>query len=163
LLYNSRKKSPYDFISQRDWPSRLVWAKENDGSFIFVVSPDSSRPESEGVIRGKNPGAMRIKRKNHKEIVVTYVIHPDAGGQIPRFVMNLGLGSSLATTTRIQEHFQALRGLDEWDADDGRAVGEIMCVKTKAEKHHEKGESKQGARMRELFRKHKGLEEIAEK
>ena len=106
---------------------------------------------------------MRIKSKNHKEIVVTYVIHPDAGGQIPRFVMNLGLGSSLATTTRIQEHFQALRGLDEWDADDGRAVGEIMCVKTKAEKHHEKGESKQGARMRELFRKHKGLEEIAEK
>jgi len=94
---------------------------------------------------------------------VTYVIHPDVGGQIPRFVMNWGLGGSLATTTHIQEYFQALTELEKWDADDGRAVGGSMCVTTKAEKHHEKGESKVGARMGELFRKHKGLEEIAEK
>ena len=49
-----------------------------------------------------------------------------------------------------------------WDTDDGRVVGEIMCTKTEAEEQHGE-ESNVGARMRELFLKHRGLREIGEK
>ena len=45
----------------------------------------------------------------------------------------------------------------------GKAVGEVMVVKTEAEKHRGKGETKVDARMRELFKKYEGLEEISAK
>ena len=165
LLYYSRKKSPFEFIKDRDFLARAVWRRKEDGSLIFVASSESSpnRPEAERVVRAKNPNAMSIKRKNDQETIVEYVIHPDAGGHIPSFLMNRGLGKSLSTVTAIQEYFQALRGLEEWDTDDARAAGEAMCIKTKAEKHHEKGESKVGARVRELFKKQKGLNQIGRK
>jgi len=74
--------------------------------------------------------------------------------------MNRYIGSNLRRVTDIQEYFQELRGLEEWDADDARAVGEVMCIKTKAEKHHERGENKQSARIWELFKKHLSLSDI---
>ena len=103
---------------------------------------------------------MRINRKIDKDTTLEYVIHPDAGGSIPSFVANRWMSKSVAKVTEIQEYFQALRGLEEWDADDARAVGEGMCIKTKAEKHPEKGENQQNARLRVLFKKHSSLSEI---
>jgi hypothetical protein len=77
--------------------------------------------------------------------------------------MNKIMISNLTLTYKVQLYFQALRGLEQWDADDGKAVGEIMVVKTKAEKHHNHGETKVGARMRVLFEKDKGLNDIITK
>jgi len=147
-------------IRDREVLARCVWKKESDG-FVLVTSPEESdaRPITDGVVRGKYPSAMRIKRKNDKETTLNFVNHPDAGGRVPSFLMSRYLGSSLALVTGIQEYFQALRRLEEWDADDGRCVGELLCIMTKAEK----GESKKAARIRELFKKHLGLREIAEK
>ena len=162
--YYSKKKSPYDFIADRDWPARHVWTKSGTG-FLYVVSPEAgpNRPVPHRVVRGKNPGAMRIKRKNDNDTIIDYIIHPDAGGQIPAFLMNRGLGRSLSTITDIQEHFQEMRSLSEWDENDGRCVGEVMCIKSKAEKHGGKGESKIQRRVAELWRKHKALQEVGDK
>ena len=38
-----------------------------------------------------------------------------------------------------------------------------MCIKTAAEKHHEKGKIKQSARMGELFSKYRGLSDTGRK
>jgi len=151
-------------IADRDFLGRGGWKKGSEG-FVYVTNPEESeaRPITDSVVRGKYPSAMKIKRKNDKETTLEYVIHPDAGGSVPSWLMNRYLGSNLSYVTEIQEYFQALRGLEEWDADDARAVGEVMCIKTKAEKHHEKGESKVGARVRELFKKQKALKQIGRK
>jgi len=106
---------------------------------------------------------MRIHRKNEKATKLEYTIHSNFGGDVPSFLTNQYTASNLSYVTEIQEYFQALRGLEEWDADDARAVGEAMCIKTKAEKHSEKGENRQSARMRGLFKKHKGLGDIRRK
>ena len=70
---------------------------------------------------------------------------------------------SLSTITDFQEHFQEVRRLNEWDENDGRCVGEVMCIKSKAEKRGRKGESKEARRMAELFRQHKALQEVGDK
>jgi len=162
LVYN-KKRSP-KIVADRDFLARFLWKKEGDG-FVYVTSPEESyaRPMTDGVVRGKYPSAMRIKGKNDRETTLEYVIHPDAGGSLPSWLASRYLGSNLSYVTEIQEYFQALRGLEEWDADDARAAGEVMCIKTKAEKHPEKGENKQSARMRELFKKHQALGEIGRK
>jgi len=148
-------------IADREFLGRDVWKKGGEG-FVYVTTPEESeaRPITDSVVRGKYPSAMKIKRKNDMETTLEYVIHPDAGGSLPSFIMNRYLGSNLSYVTEIQEYFQALRGLEEWDADDVRAVGEVMCIKTKAEKHPE---NKQSARMRELFKKQTALREIGER
>jgi len=162
LMYN-KKRSP-KIIADRDFLHRAVWKKEGEG-FVFVTSPEESdaKPITDGVVRGKYPSAMKIKRKNDKETTLEYVIRPDAGGSLPSFIMNRYLGSNLGRATEIQEFFLALRGVEEWDADDARAVGEVMCIKTAAEKHPKKGENKQSARMRVLVNQFKGLKEVAYK
>jgi len=155
-----KKRTP-KIILDRDFLGRCVWKKEGEG-FVLVTSPEESeaRPITGSVVRGKYWSALKIKRKNDKETTLEYVINQDAGGSLPGWLMSRYTGSNLAFVTEIQEYFQALRGLEEWDADDARAVGEVMCIKTKAEKHSEKGENKQSARMRVLFKKHLSLCEI---
>jgi len=159
LVYN-KKRTP-KIVHDRDFLGRFVWKKEGDG-FVLVTSPEESyaRPITDGVVRGKYPSAMRIKRKNDKETTLEYVIHPDAGGHLIGWLMDRYLDSNLGRVTEIQEYFEAQRGVEEWDADDAKAVGEVMYVKTKTEKHPEKGENKQSARMRELFKRYRGLGEI---
>jgi len=159
LVYN-KKRTPTS-IADRDFLGRAVWKKEGDG-FILVTSPEESeaRPIKDGVVRGSYRSALRINRKGEMETTVEYALHPDAGGHLKGWLMNRYLGSILGKVTEIQEYFQALRVLEEWDAEDTRAVGEVMSIKTKAERHPENGENKQSARMRELFKKHLALSEI---
>ena len=184
LVYN-KKRTP-KIISDRDFLGRVVWKKEGEG-FVLVTSPEErgrrvqsshsrvrralsgkrsalSKSQEKRVVQGSYPSVMRIKRKNDKDTTLEYVIHPDAGGSLPSFIMNRYLGSNLGRLTEIQEFFQAPRGLEEWDADDARAVGEVMCIKiNKAEKYPEKGENKQSARMRVLVNQFKGLKEVSDK
>ena len=163
LVYQM-KRTPA-IIADRDFLGFYLWKKEGDG-FIFVTSPQESdaRPITDGVVRGKFLSVMRFKRKNDQETTVDYVIHPDFGGPGGfAYFMNLYTASNLSYVTAIQEYFQELRGLEEWDANDARAVGEVLCIKTRAEKHNEKGESKVRARVRELFKKQKALKQIGRK
>jgi hypothetical protein len=106
---------------------------------------------------------MKITRLNDRESEIEYIIHPDSGGTVPTWVMNHYMGINLSYVSEIKEYFQALLELEQWDAGDGKAVGETMMVKTKAEQQHEKGETKTGARMRTMFRKYKGLSKIGKK
>jgi hypothetical protein len=103
---------------------------------------------------------MRITRLKEDEATLEYVIHPDPGGALPTWLVNSWMGSSLAWVAEIQEHFQSLRRLEQWDEGDCKSVGEIVMVKKNEEKRREKGETKVEARMRHLFKKYKGLEEI---
>ena len=160
LLVYKKKRTP-KIVNDRDFQGRVVWKKEGDG-FVFVTSPEErdARPIADGVMRGKFPSAMKIKRKNGKESTFEYVFQIDFGGSLPAWLTNSYMSSTAGAVTEIQEYFQALKRLEEWDADDARAAGEVMCIKTKAEKHPEKGENRQSARMRELFSKYRGLGEI---
>jgi hypothetical protein len=71
--------------------------------------------------------------------------------------------SRLSQVTDIQVFHLGLRGLEEWDAMDGEAIGEVLVTKSDAEKHHRKGETEVEARVRVMMEKHKGLKELEEK
>jgi len=159
LVYN-KKRTP-KIISNRDFLGRVVWKAKGQG-FVLVTSPreNALRPITDSAERGKHPSAMRIERKNDRETVIELVFQINFGGRLPTWLTNSYVGATAGAVTEIQEYFQELRGLEEWDADDARAVGQVMCIKTNAEKHPEKGESKKGARVRELFMKQKALKEI---
>jgi hypothetical protein len=65
--------------------------------------------------------------------------------------------------TEIQEYFQSLRRLEDWDEEDGTIIGTIFLNETVAEKHPDHGESRAGARMRELFGSHLALKQLSGK
>jgi hypothetical protein len=92
-----------------------------------------------------------------------YVQQPDVGGSLPTWLIHRQMGSTLAWVTTIQQHFVSLRRLEEWDAKDGEAVGEVLVMKTDAEKHHGKGETKVEARVRAMMKTQQGLRELGEK
>jgi hypothetical protein len=53
--------------------------------------------------------------------------------------------------------------LENWGKEDGEATAEVLMVKTDAEKHHRKGETRAEARVRAMMATHKGLRELGEK
>ena len=156
-------------LADRDGLMRLVWKETGENCFLVVASPAESarRPPTASALRMQLFYAMKIARKNDRETTIDYVIHPNVGGVVQgvmkKVIFARFLRRSLGHTTDIQQYFQEQRGLEDWDADDGRAVGEVMCVATREERRRENRESKVGARMRELIKKQKGLGEIAEK
>jgi hypothetical protein len=73
------------------------------------------------------------------------------------------VSSQLTAVTLAQEHFLSLRSLGELDEEDGKAVGNVMLNRTRAEMNPGKGETRVEARVRAAMEKQKGLKELAEK
>jgi hypothetical protein len=159
------KKKPVGRFDSRSFLSRCIWKALDGGGFVLVTSPEETqrRPPEGGVVRATYPSTLKIKPLGSDSSRLEYVIHPDAGGAAPSWAMNLVIGKSLARVIQAQEYFQAGRGLVEWMEEDGRCTGEFCLMKTKAEKHHGKGETKIEARVRAMMENHKGLKELGKK
>ena len=73
---------------------------------------------------------------------------------------------ALSITYKAQDFFQCQRTLGRYDSEDGVPLGEAMMIKSKAEGAL-RGEKKKrewaAVRLRELFAKHKGLDELGRK
>jgi len=123
MLVYIKKRTP-KIIADRDFLGRGVWKKEGDG-FVYVTSPEESdaRPIMDNVVRGKYPSVMRIKRKNSKETIISHVFQIDFGGSLPMWLTNSYVGGKAGDVTEIQEYFQALRKMEDYDSDDGKALG----------------------------------------
>ena len=154
LTYN-KKRTP-KIVADRDFMGRGLWKKEGEG-FIIVTSPEESdsRPITDGVARGKYQSAMRIKRKNDKETTIEYVLQIDFGGSLPTWLTNWYVGSSAGYVTEVQEFFQELRKMADYDADDGKALGVRLM--------HPGGEKgkKPWRKVREIVDKHRGLDKLS--
>jgi hypothetical protein len=129
---------------------------------VSVPELSDAHPLTSDVVRAGFPSMMKMTSRGTGWTELEYVVQPDFGGSLPLWLTRSGLGSALAYVTEIQAHFLSLRRLDQWDEEDGRAVGEILVVKTDAEKYREKGETLVEARVRGLMEKHKGLRELGE-
>ncbi|GMI24475.1 hypothetical protein TeGR_g1808 [Tetraparma gracilis] len=151
-------------LSGRDFLNRQIWRKLSDSSFVIVAASIESKdhPLLTDVVRGRFPLAMRL-RGNADGTTIENVIQIDFGGRAPALVTNLYMKSRLSQVTDIQVFHLGLRGLEEWDAMDGEAIGEVLVTKSDAEKHHRKGETEVEARVRVMMEKHKGLKELGEK
>jgi hypothetical protein len=160
-VYGRYKSS---LIRGRDFLNRQIWRTTSADGFFVVATPMESDDHAAlpNVVRGRFPLAMKLR--GHGGMTdVEYVIQIDFGGQVPSFVTNLYMKSSLAYVTAVQVHFQALRRLVEFDEEDGKAVGEVLVTKTDAEQHHGKGETRMEARVGVIMENHKGLKELREK
>jgi len=90
-----------------------------------------------------------------KETIIEYVIHPDAGGSVPSWLANSWMGSSLSRVTAIQEYFQELRKMEDYDADDGKALGVRLM-----HPGEEKGK-KPWQKVRDAVEKHRSLKKLS--
>jgi len=97
---------------------------------------------------------MRLKRKNNKETTVEYVFQIDFGGLLPAWLTNSYMSANAGYVTEIQEYFQELRRLVDYDAEDGRALGVRLM--------HPGGEKgkKPWRKVRAVVGRHKGLTEL---
>jgi hypothetical protein len=163
LVYT--RKETFKIVDDRDFCGRCIWKKISDSIFLLVCSPEkvNPRPTVLGTARGKICFAMRMTRMNENKTKLEYAQSIDFGGAIPLWIANTYVGANLAFVQEIQEYFQALRGLELWDEEDGKAIGELAVIRSEAENHREKGETNMDARLRELFKKQKGLKEIGMK
>jgi len=155
-------KVRHKLIHDREFLSRFIWRRDGmRDSYALVSRPAVSerRPVSSALARAQYPSAMKIKKKSETETIIEYVIHPGGGGKLPAFVLNRTLKSSLCRLTDIREYFQELKGLEEWEGEDGRCVGEAMCTPTKAEMHNGGVDT----RMHAMFDRYEGLREFGRK
>jgi hypothetical protein len=139
LVYNWKKTA--NIVNCRDFLGRVVWRKRDDGGFEVVSTPTESnrRGPLPRTVRARFPSAMKILRAGEDETRLEYVIQPDWGGKVGKKLAWLAVqyvASNLARVSAIQEQFLSLRCLAEWDEKDGRATGEVLVAKTKAEKHY---------------------------
>ena len=130
-------KKQVAIIDNMEFLTRAVWKAEGAG-FVNVMVPAESqkRPETKrrgnrrkssfegekSCVRAKYQSALRISQDGN-ETKLEYVIQPDAGGRVPRWVIDRYMGSNLAFVTEIQEYFQQLRTMEQYDREDGRALG----------------------------------------
>jgi hypothetical protein len=149
-------------ITDRDFLTRAVWKRTGFG-FVYALKDEENenRPLQPGIVRAKLPSIMKLVRISLSRTKVEYMIHPDAGGKVPAYVMNLQLKKNLNRVTEIREMFECLRRLEQWDDEDARDVGDVLMISYKFDKYHKKkGETNVSARLRVLFSKYAGLREI---
>ena len=159
-----RKRSPAIGIDDREMLQRVLWRATGRG-FEFLTTPEDNagkRPFLSGVVRAKYPSAMKITMVGNSEATIEYVVHPDAGGSLPSWLMNVLMAADLSYVTEIQEYFQGLRRLSEYDEKDGMAVGETFVIKTKegGEKKKMKGQDKYSIRVANVVSKQVALKEL---
>jgi hypothetical protein len=162
VLSYIKKRSP-KIINDRDFLSRAIWRRAaGSGGYAYVTIPEESEmhKHQEGVVRGTYSSAMRIIKVADNETKVEYVIHPDSGGSVPGWVMNLYIAGNLSYVTEIQEYFQRLRPLSVYDEKDGAAVGEIFMLKTNEERQRDKGGSKYQVRVASVVKNHFALKDF---
>jgi len=113
-------------IADRDFLSRVLWKKHGTG-FVQAIVPEESekRITLRGEVRGKYPSCLKVLKTENGETKLIYVINPDIGGSVPVWILNRQVKHNLAVVSNIQEYFQGLRKLAEWDERDGKAVGEM--------------------------------------
>jgi hypothetical protein len=165
MVWYSRKRFPRP-LDNRDLVSRCIW-KDQGAGFVFVVAPApvGTRPPRKDTVRAKYLSAMKIIKINDGETRLEYVCRPDGGGNIPAFVANSFMTRNVSFPMQIQEYFEKLRPLSEWDEKDGRAVGEALLIKVDAENKKVRAAdvSWEAARMRALFAQYRGLKEAGER
>jgi len=143
-------------LRDRDVLTRCLWKKQEEGGFLYSVCSEESegRPHRPGIVRAKVSTAARIVPSG-RGTKLEYFVHPDAGGRIPNFVMNAVLRGQLAYVTEIQEYFQELRLMEDYDADDGKALGVRLM--------HPGGEKgkKPWRKVRDVVEKHRSLKKLS--
>jgi hypothetical protein len=151
-------------LDDRDFLNRQLWCKRSDGSYIIVGEPieNDDHPIGSETVRAHISLAMKFRQDGDVQ-VVEYLTRVNFGGSVPAWLTNASIAGTLSAVTKLREHHHALRGIEEWDEEDGKATGEILVAKTKEEKHHGKRETRVESRVRELMRKQKGLKELGEK
>jgi hypothetical protein len=151
-------------IRPREGMNAVLWRQEDDKTLflVAVTAEHELRPiNSAERVRIKMPLSMLISEITPCVCRVVYINQLDMGANLPAWIVNFSMLRFLSLTYKMQNYFQELRGMEEYTAEDGKAVGEIMVAKTKAEKTgRHKGETKVAARVRELFKMHNGLREI---
>jgi hypothetical protein len=165
MVYYLKKRSPRP-LNDRDFVTRFVWRARGAG-FVLVTAPTSivARPLLKDVVRAEYLSAMKIAKISDGETRLEYVCRPDAGGNVPAFIVNRYVARFVSLPTRAQEHFQKLRPLSDLDEKDGRAVGEALLIKVDAESKNVRPShlSWEAARMRALFAQYRGLKEAGER
>lgn len=155
LFYLQKKlKKP---IMHRDYLSRLLWKKRRDGSYLMVTSPTTSdlEPRRADFIRGSYMAALKMTKVGDSETRIELVVRYTEDN-MPAWILRKAIATNLNYVTGVQEAFEQVRGMDEYDEVDGRALG-FRLMNPGGE--YNKAPWKGVARMIET---HKGLKEMAE-
>jgi hypothetical protein len=153
LVYLKRKTPPP--FQTRDFLGRCIWKETSPGTFIFVTSPEESplREITSSVTRGRYPSAMKMTVQDATSTKLELVCQLDFGGNVPKFLSNRYVGMCLEKVTEVQQYFQGIRSIDEFDEQDGEAIGELLITKRGTE-------NAAGDGVDEAFRAVEGLREI---
>ena len=79
-------------LRNRDFLSRQVWKKMDDGSFMIATMPitsNSNPADNNKVVRARMSLAMRIVETGDHECTVEYVIQLDFSGVVPAKLTNM--------------------------------------------------------------------------
>jgi hypothetical protein len=176
-LFYLRLKSKWPLVEDREWLTRYIWKRLDDGSLVRVSVAVESGPIPRGsnqdtstflkrlvsptntdaysVVRARTEGALRIRRISDTASKLEVVVLNDFGGALPPGITNFFMAGHLSHASQTQRNFQSLRRLAVWGAEDGRIIGDALVITgSKADKE---------AHVREMFDRYAGLQDAAKK
>jgi hypothetical protein len=106
----------------------VVLNKNNKKGSFKNRFKNSSKDKGKGwedttAVRGTHKSVTKLEKIDSQWTKVVQVAEPCLGGRVPNSITNRWVVKSLAGVTAIQEYFEQLRGKDEYDYPDGRALG----------------------------------------
>ena len=158
-------------LSDRDFLMHQVWKKIshplNSKLQCFILlncdAVHEDYPPSSKIVRASYTSCLKFTAIDEATTRVEFVTHPKLFGSIPSWVIKPLITPLFNNVTRIQESFQRIRELSEYDAEDGASLGALLVLRIPEEKKSLfKGEDQFDTRMRHIFDKHKALVSLSE-
>ena len=140
----------------------MVWRRYEKFAINVNIEDDAyaELPRKLGVVRGNGRLIFTITKMAPSVTQVEFVTRLDIGLDVPKTLMEYYTVYQLRRVTGIMTYFQKLRRLEELDSKDGMLMGEVFVTKIKKEKNRPKGESAEEARVNELYKEYRALEEL---
>ena len=85
------------------------------------------------MVNGKLSSAYDIVAGSRDMSSLSLAIQVDFDYFIPKYILHKNVRLSLERVTGVQQYFQQLRKLKDYDAKDAVAIGEAFMIKSKAE------------------------------
>jgi hypothetical protein len=145
-------------IKPRHGCQAVLWREEADGSFVLVGTPvkhPTVEDKPTDRVLTNMWSSTHIKEISPGVCKIVYTNQLDLGGSVPVWVMNYYVVMNLSLTFKMQNYFQELRTLQEYDKFDGAAIGTRLM--------HPGGlkNLKRWEQVADIVRKHAGLREMA--
>ncbi|GMH50681.1 hypothetical protein TrRE_jg3439 [Triparma retinervis] len=150
-------------LSPRDFLTSRIWKRISNDEYIVVSHPCTDPAANgevkrlHGVVRASMHSILKLKRVDGSRTKLDMLVNPDLGGRIRLYYVNTVMRGYLSYVRQAMRYFLELRGLEEYDEEDGTCIASELMGAMEAIQAGGRGKGKSVVEELKMF---KGLREV---